>query len=437
MKSKNGKQSQKSRITTEIIKTSLSRIEAVDGVPVALIFPAGITQNTKVLYAAGFKQLESTALKHLVLIGENDPKDRSGKILIQSKGQLNTLLGKIEADTFLAQKLIDIFPNQIQPEDPEAFAQFNPILPFIKHVCPSAMVLPILLDPGDIDSALKISTTIAKNLNDGSIGVIAFSNLDDATLSAIEFCDIKVFLDSIPNLQKRPPGEAIVSYSPLTAALNFALEMNSNILSILKSFSDIDPDSKAKTHQASIMLWQYNPPDLSSALQKELIILAKNAIHSYILKREVPGYLPENPALLRKSGVFVTLRQNNSLRGCIGRMQADLPLYTAVQEMAIAAATADPRFPPIKAEELDQLTFKIAVLSPLKRITAEQVDIGKHGLLISHQGRRGVLLPEVPVERGWNREMFLANLCMKASLPTRVLEENPALYAFTAVEFGS
>jgi AmmeMemoRadiSam system protein A len=266
--------------------------------------------------------------------------------------------------------------------------------------------------------------------------LVALSNLEDITLTAIEFYDLEVFLQTIPLIQDHTQSKKIASYPSIVAAIQFAQDTNCNTVTVLKNYSTKHSTANQIRHQASIMLYDYCPPNLIQVQQELLIELARTSIQSYIEKREIPNYITDDPALKRKSGVFVTLRQKKSLRGCIGRLQLDTPLFRAVQEMAIAAATSDPRFPPITQEEIEDLSFKIAILSPLKRITNDEVEVGKHGLLIAHQGRRGVLLPQVPVERGWKRETFLTNLCLKAGLKPSTWRKNPTLYAFTALEFG-
>lgn len=118
-------------------------------------------------------------------------------------------------------------------------------------------------------------------------------------------------------------------------------------------------------------------------------------------------------------------------------MKGDTLLYRVVQEMAVSAATSDPRFPPLTAEELSQIRIEISILSPLRRITdPQQIEVGTHGLMIFKDGRQGVLLPQVPVEQGWNREQFLQGLCQKAGLPASCWREGATLYAFTASVFG-
>jgi AmmeMemoRadiSam system protein A len=141
--------------------------------------------------------------------------------------------------------------------------------------------------------------------------------------------------------------------------------------------------------------------------------------------------------LTRRAGAFVTLKKGDELRGCIGHLLADRPLYQRVQEMAVAAATADPRFPPLTAEELEEVSVEISVLSPLHRvIDTQQIQVGTHGLVILQSGQQGVLLPQVPVNEGWDLGEFLENLCLKAGLMPNCWADRPTLYAFTAVVFG-
>jgi AmmeMemoRadiSam system protein A len=147
-------------------------------------------------------------------------------------------------------------------------------------------------------------------------------------------------------------------------------------------------------------------------------------------------------ALTRPCGAFVTLHintpQGRRLRGCIGRMTAAGPLEKTVEAMAQEAAFADPRFPPLRAEELGRCSIEISALSPLEPCAdPRSVQVGLHGLLLVHRGRSGVLLPQVPVEQGWNLDEYLDYICVKAGLPPRSYEAPGAeLFTFTAEVFA-
>jgi AmmeMemoRadiSam system protein A len=133
-------------------------------------------------------------------------------------------------------------------------------------------------------------------------------------------------------------------------------------------------------------------------------------------------------------GAFVTLHADRSLRGCIGQMTSDRPLGETVIAMASAAAISDPRFTPVTPDELDRITLDISVLSPMRRVSSpDEVTPGVHGLLIGGRGRRGVLLPQVAVEYGWDREQFLNQTCLKAGLPSNAWRSDDiTIEVFTA-----
>jgi len=126
----------------------------------------------------------------------------------------------------------------------------------------------------------------------------------------------------------------------------------------------------------------------------------------------VPGADP-----VRGRGAFVSLHRHGELRGCIGHLVSDRPLAEVVRDMAVAAARDDPRFPPLRADELEGLNVEVSVLTPPVSARAEDVEPGRHGLIVRRGASQGVLLPQVAVEQGWDRETFLAMTCRKAGLP--------------------
>ncbi len=156
---------------------------------------------------------------------------------------------------------------------------------------------------------------------------------------------------------------------------------------------------------------------LSAEDKKYLLKQVKETIKARLGREALPDDVPESAILQEKRGGFVTLKKRGELRGCIGYIEAWKPLYQTVREMAVAAAFDDPRFPQLDIAELPELEIEISVLTPLREIDdPEIIEVGRDGLLIRHGSSSGLLLPQVPVEQGWNREEFLAHTCMKAGL---------------------
>ena len=187
------------------------------------------------------------------------------------------------------------------------------------------------------------------------------------------------------------------------------------------------------------------PTDLSSrsAQQNEfsaeertlLLKLAREAIASRLHgQRFSPG--PLSAHLSAPRGAFTTVYLEGELRGCVGYALAVSPLYLTVIETARSAAFEDPRFPPITLAELQELELSLSVLSRLYAILPEEVEVGRHGLLITCGPQRGLLLPQVPVEHGWDRVTFLEQTCRKAGLPLNAWQAAASIEAFTAEVFG-
>jgi AmmeMemoRadiSam system protein A len=171
---------------------------------------------------------------------------------------------------------------------------------------------------------------------------------------------------------------------------------------------------------------------LTDAQKDRLLELARGALEEAVRFGRVSEVAESAEALQIPCGAFVTLTERGRLRGCIGHIEAARPLYATVQECARAAALDDPRFDPVTPAELPSLHIEISILSPLVDIAPQQVEIGRHGLLISRGGRRGLLLPQVAEEWNFNREQFLQETCVKAGLPRDAWQHGARIQAFTA-----
>jgi uncharacterized protein len=166
-----------------------------------------------------------------------------------------------------------------------------------------------------------------------------------------------------------------------------------------------------------------------------LLQLAHDSILSALENREV-SIDPPSPHLAEPRGAFTSLYLNGELRGCVGYVLPVSSVYRAVIDTARAAAFEDTRFYPVTMEEAPQLRVELSILSPPLPISAEEVEVGRHGLLISLAGQRGLLLPQVPAERNWDRITFLQQTCRKAGLPPDAWQRGALIEAFTAEVFG-
>ncbi len=187
--------------------------------------------------------------------------------------------------------------------------------------------------------------------------------------------------------------------------------------------------------------------ELSPEEGKLLVQLARTAAKTYLETGktiEPPKSVPKK--LFEKCGVFVTIntvhRTKKNLRGCIGYPYPTHPLVQAVVDNAVNAATQDPRFEPMTAEELNSVVFEVSVLTPPELIRAEkpedylkQINVGEHGLIVEKGYSRGLLLPQVPIEWGWCEEEFLCQCCYKAGLPPDSWLTGAKVYRFGGIVF--
>lgn len=175
---------------------------------------------------------------------------------------------------------------------------------------------------------------------------------------------------------------------------------------------------------------------LNHAERRLLLSLARRSLEAAVLRESQP--LPSTvPSVLEaRLGAFVSLHKQNVLRGCIGYVQAALPLYRTVMAAAEAAALRDTRFPPLQPYELTDVALEISVLSRFRAVRPEEIQVGIHGLMITQDRARGLLLPQVAVARQWNRTRFLEETCRKAGLPPDAWRRGAAIECFTAEVFA-
>lgn len=443
-----------------MIDRMLSAVEPTDGAPVALIVPhAGYVFSGSVA-ARGYKQLEGQDYEIAVIIATDHQPPLSNPISVWVEGGFETPLGVVPVDAELAEALVAA--DALISDDPAAHEREHPIeieLPFLQRVCPKCRIVPVLMGDSREETILALSDALLSVLPGKRAIVIASSDLsryptysdasivDGATLAAIESGEPRQVRETLSellsagtsNLVTRACGEG-----PILVAMRVAQGLGAETTSVLTYANSGDSpygDKDQVVGYGAVMLWHYDPPVLTEDKRPELLAIARATLETYQENGIISTYEStvdsEDSFLTRRSGVFVTLKEDGVLRGRKGYLQSHTSLYQAVQELTISAAMEDARFPPLTGEELDKVNIEISILTPLRRVTdIEQIEVGTHGLLLIQSGQRSFFLPQASLEQDWDREALLENLCVNAELSPDCWTGTPTLYSFTTIVFG-
>jgi uncharacterized protein len=197
----------------------------------------------------------------------------------------------------------------------------------------------------------------------------------------------------------------------------------------------MSPSHDDRSSRLTYLSGTSQPDEFSSDERSLLLRLAHEAIAAAFDRREL-SLVPPSAHLAEPRGAFTTLYYRGGLRGCVGFVLPVTPLYRTIAESACGAAFYDSRFSPVTQDEAPELKVSLSILSPPQPIQADQIEIGRHGLLISLGLHRGLLLPQVPVEHGWDSIQFLEQTCRKAALPSDAWQTGAKLEAFSAEVFA-
>ena len=434
---------------------------SADGDIFALVVPHAGYQFSGPVAARAFKAAERLKPDTVIILGFSHRNFFNG-ISVYDRGAFATPLGELPVDTALAGDLIS--KNARISFYPDIFSGENSIemiLPFIKFVFPDAKIVPVIFGTSDINDASIFADALSASIG-GKSGYLVVASTD---LSHYHPYDEAVKIDNrtITSLGKMNGQDLynetesgrceLCGVMPVTATLLAARKMGYDKIKILDAensgdtFGDksrvvgylaaaIYRDDKA----AAAGTPQKEADMLSADKKKRLLEIARGAITSFVKDGKRKDF-PEaaDPALNINTGAFVTLHENGELRGCIGNMTGQGPLYKTVADMAIEAATGDPRFKKLSASELNKIDIEISVLSPLKKVKSyEEIKIPGHGVIVRKGFSSGVYLPQVATEAGWNREEFLTSLCgSKAGIdPEAWKDPSTEMYVFTAEIFG-
>jgi len=439
--------------------------------PMALIVPhAGYIYAGQVA-AYAYKTVEGARYDTAVVMGDTHTGRGRSDIAVYAKGAFQTPLGMIPIDEEVAGALA-ASSEKIRFER-ESFVGEHPVenqLPFLQRVCQELRIVPVVINEPTLENAHLLSEALVKALEGKKALIVGSTDLshyhpyeearriDEIALQAIVSLNPERVLNSpqecaragIPNVELTMCSQGAVMTAILTAKA-----LGANRATVLKYANSGDTPFGSRdgvVGYGAVMLWRgeegnssFTLPvlsprseggDLKSEEQGALLALARETLSQFLNRGTVPEFTPASPGLLREQGAFVTLEKGGALRGCVGRLFTDQPLYLTVQRMAVAAALEDERFPPVQAQELSELDIEISVLSPLDQIAhPEEIEIGRHGVVLRAQGKQAVFLPQVAPERGWDRAELLRQLCKKAGLPDDAWKEG-TLYVLTAQVFG-
>jgi AmmeMemoRadiSam system protein A len=170
--------------------------------------------------------------------------------------------------------------------------------------------------------------------------------------------------------------------------------------------------------------------------RRKLLALARRALEARV-RREPPPKAEGGGALDRPLGAFVSIHTAGELRGCLGRLSPGAPLVETILHLAAAVSDSDPRFEPVVPAELSRLEIEISILTEEREVSSvEEIEVGRHGLIVESGRRRGLLLPQVAIEHGWDRMTFVEHVCLKAGLHREAWQDGATLAVFEAEVFG-
>ncbi|OPL17657.1 MAG: hypothetical protein AVO35_09535 [Candidatus Aegiribacteria sp. MLS_C] len=420
---------------------------------------AGVVPHAGYVYSGAtaadlFGSLRGMDIDVVVLVGPSHRTSFNGFSVFQGTSCL-TPLGEVPVDTDMAGRLLESHPSAaFTPRAHEAEHCLEVQLPFLQRsLDPGFRIVPVLVGSADAGELEFMAELILAEAFERRVLVLASCDLshypplematrvDSATVSAILAGDPEGFLSSTSE-ESLPEGVDTFACGRLPVALamyysRFFPGTSAEVLSMTTS-AEFSGDDERVVGYASILFFS-EEPDPSEWMVSEtssdlLLELARGSVEAAVAGGafDLPSELPDELTVPR--GAFVTLKSGGMLRGCIGSIRPSGPLAETVVRMARSAALEDPRFPPVSPAELDGISFEVSVLTPLQMLEdPDRVRVGTDGLLIiGPGGRSGVLLPQVPVEQGWNREDFLEGVCIKAGLSPNAYTGDVLLYRFQA-----
>lgn len=429
-------------------------VEEIKGDIFCLISPHAGYSFSGQTAAFGYKLIKNMTYTTVVIIGPTHHYSFKG-ISVYAQGKFRTPLGDLDIDSEFAQKLIDA--KESINFNPEVFNKEHSVevqLPFLQKTLAGFKIVPIITGDCDFKTLENLAANLAKVIGERKdVLLVASTDLmhsndyeetemvDKITLSYLE----KMSPEDIYG-KLRDGTIGMCGGLPVVAAVITAKMMNHNKLIVLRHTNSAEVTGRKikglwTVGYLSAVIDQEKKEEipLNKEQQKRLLEIARKTISEYVKSGKRLDFKEDDSQLKTISGAFVTLHKDGALRGCIGNIIGQKPLFETVRDMAIESATADPRFPPVAKGELEDIEIEISVLSPLKKITdINEFKLGTHGVLIRKGYNQGVFLPQVATETDWSKEEFLSNLCAhKAGLPADSWKDAATeIFIFSAFVFS-
>ena len=440
-----------------MVDNLLDAAEQVPQQPVAIIVPHAGYVYSGAVAAAGFKQLEGRQYDAVVLLAGNHRTAGFEKISVWPTGAYSTPLGLVPVDAALAQAIVYADPQHIiadrSSQLPEHSIEVE--LPFLLRAYGPVPFVPVLIGDQSAENCQALAAALVKALRGKKALLIASTDMshyasyedavrtDRATLFAVSSFDPQAVIENTKTRMGLGTNNLVCTLcgeGAVITAMVVAQELGANRATVLQYANSGDSpygDKNQVVGYGAAMFWREESTMLNEDEKTALLRMARETLQQYLTQGTIPQYEVTQAGLKGAWGAFVTLQEEGALRGCIGHMWSKEELYRLVQQMAIAAATEDPRFEPVRAGELPDIDIEISVLSPMQLVKdVSEIEVGRDGLYIIAGPYAGVLLPQVATEWGWDRDEFLREVCLKAGLPTDAWKKGATLYRFSAQVFG-
>ncbi|MEO0205952.1 MAG: AmmeMemoRadiSam system protein B [candidate division WOR-3 bacterium] len=439
------------------IRTYLKNARAkIPGEVYGLVSPHAGYMYSGPFAAFGYRLLEDKEFDDVIIIGPSHRHGFYGVSVDKMKGR-KTPLGKVDFDVELAEKIIKQ-NSEIIKYDPKAHLEEHSVeiqVPFVQVVLKKYRIVEIVMGSQDYNTCEVLAEAIVNATKGKRVLVIASSDLshyhnqqaaeklDNLVIESIERYEPKMLYKRISEDSCEACGGG-----PIIATMLATRKMGADKAKVLiygtsgnitGDYAQVVGYLSAAFFKGSVEEHEQVGVDLGFTEKEKSMLkdIAKKTIEAVVKRKNPPEFKDLPDKLKEPFGVFVTITKHGNLRGCIGHIVADQPLYKACQEMAKAAALHDPRFNPVTEKELPDLEIEISVLTPFERVTDfKQIVIGRDGLIIRRGFQSGLLLPQVATDYGWTVEEFLEQTCVKAGLPEDAYKsEDTEIYKFSAQVF--